>query len=163
MKFHINTKTIREIDVKYMKIDADVHYWQDSDVNKTPDIDFYLSNGKGEPTMPFAVRVKETPDDHLMSDHYRWQPVIDLEEGVITGWPEGVTAHVHYKVCDEGVYTFFDTGMNEVIKVESYVPDFIGEFGDYIIMDVSGDGKIDNFKFTSTDMENIIKNDFNYN
>lgn len=155
-------KNKKEEDVRYLKVDADVHYWEDSDVDGTPDVDLYECKGNGIPRMPFAVKVKEKPELNLYSDHWRWQPTIDVERGCIVDWPKGTTASVHYKVCDEGVYHLLDPQKNIIISVESYVPDCIGEYGDYIVMNIDEDGNIDGFSFTADDVNKIIKGDFKY-
>ena len=150
-----NIKIKKEVDVRYLKLDAGVRYWEDSEVNGTPD-------GNAIPRMPFAVKVKDKPESHINSDHYRWQPTIDVENGCIVDWPKGTTASVHYKVCDDGIYHLLDPLKNTITSVESYVPDCIGEMGDYIVMDIDEDGNIDGFNFTADDVDEIIKGDFNY-
>lgn len=157
----VKIKIEKEFDVRYLKLDAGVRYWQDADVNGEQDVDFYKSMGAGTPLMPFAVKVQEQPTDNIHSNHYRWQPTIDVEKGCIVDWPTGVTANVHYKVCDEGTYTLLDADKNEIVSVDSYVPDCIGEYGDYIIMRIDENGVISNFSFSKEDVEEIIEGDFN--
>lgn len=48
----------RLVDVRYIKVDAGVRYWQDTTVNGERDIDFCESKGVGTPKIPFAVKVK---------------------------------------------------------------------------------------------------------
>lgn len=153
-------KVEKEIDVRYLRVDAGVRYWEDSDVDGTPDVDMHESKGNAIPRMPFAVKVKDKPETNIYSDHYRWQPTIDVERGCIVGWPKGTTANVHYKVCDEGVYHLLDPMKNVIISVEGYVPDCIGEYGDYIVMDIDENGNIAEFNFTADDVEEIVKGDF---
>lgn len=155
-------KVTKEVDVRFLKVDAGVRYWEDGEVNGKSDIDLMETGGIGQPFMPFATKVKDEPEKHICSDHYRWQPVIDIENGCIVGWPKGTTAEVHYKVCDEGKYALLDADKNVIVEVESYVPDCIGEDGDYIVMSIDEDGKIANFSFGEEDVENIIESDFNY-
>ena len=59
MKATIKIK--KEIDVRYLKVDAGVRYWEDADINGTPDVDMCECNGKKAPRMPFAVKVKNKP------------------------------------------------------------------------------------------------------
>lgn len=160
MKATIKIK--KEVDVRYLKVDAGVSYWEDANINGTPDVDMYECKGNATPRMPFAVKVKDKPTTNIYSDHWRWQPTIDVERGCIVDWPKGTTAHVHYKVCDEGVYHLLDPLKNIIISVESYVPDCIGEYGDYIVMDIDEEGNIDGFRFTDDDVDKTIKGDFNY-
>lgn len=49
----------RLVDVRYIKVDAGVRYWQDTTVNGERDIDFCESKGVGTPKIPFAVKVKD--------------------------------------------------------------------------------------------------------
>lgn len=155
-----NIKTTKEVDVKYFVIDTNVFYWEDTEVNGTDDIDFGQTEGEGEPRMPGAYRIMDKPTDHLMSNHFRWSITIDVETGKVLDWPVGTTARVHYKICDEGTYALLDENKQEIIKVESYVPDCIGECGDYIILIIDENGQIANFSFTSKDVNSIIENAF---
>ncbi len=153
-------KITKEVEVRYLKVDAGVRYWQDSEVNGESDIDLFETKGEGTPRMPFAVKVKDKPTDNICSDHYRWQPTIDVDRGCIVGWPEGTTAHVHYKVCDDGVYTLLDPLKNVIATVEDYVPDCLGEWGDYIVMDIGEDGSISGFSFGEEDVLELIANSY---
>lgn len=159
-------KITKEVDVRYLKVDAGVRYWVDGWVNGKRDVDFMQTGGVGSPAMPFAVKVKGEPNSTIYSDHYRWQPLIDVEECRIVDWPKGTTAFVHYKVCDDGIYSLLDVEMKEIVKVESYVPDCLcladNGYGDYIIMEIDEDGYIEDFSFTQDDVEEIIKNDLYY-
>ena len=159
MKATIKTK--KEVDVRYLKVDAGVSYWEDTDVDGTPDVDMCECNGKKAPRMPFAVKVKNKPQSNIYSDHWRWQPTIDVEKGCIVDWPKGTTAQVHYKVCDDGTYALLDPLKNTIVSVDSYVPGCIGEWGDYIVMNIDEDGNIEDFNFTAADVEEIVKGDFN--
>lgn len=155
-------KVTKEVDVRFIQVDAGVRYWEDADVNGKKDIDLYETRGKGTPAIPFAVKVAEAPTYSIYSNHYRWRPLIDVEEGCIVDWPKGTTAQVHYKICDDGAYALLDADKNEIVRVNSYVPDCLGEDGDYIIMNINEDGKIDGFRFTEDDVEQIIESDFDY-
>ena len=111
---------------KYIEVSAGIRFWEDAIVNGVEDFD--------GSSMPLRVGDK-------------WCPTIRLEDGYIVGWPEGTTADVHYKVCDQGEY-WLTTDNGRVAKWRGdYVPDdFLchGEdgFGDYIIFEVGADGKI---------------------
>lgn len=112
-------------EVKYLKAECGVRYWEDGEVNGAEDAD-------GE-MIPF--RVKDA-----------WCPVIDLTSGVIEDWPEGTTADVHYKVCDDGKYQLLDAEKNVVREIEGYVPKIMAPggngYGDYVVMTIGPDGKI---------------------
>ena len=112
--------------VAALKVEAGVRYWEDGQVNGEPD-----ENGD---LMPFA-------------SGDLWRPVIDLVDGRIRDWPEGTTAKVHYKVYDAGIYRLLDEEGAEVAMIDGYVPEMLSPggsgYGDYIIMDIGLDGKID--------------------
>jgi len=150
MKLTIKIK--KEVDAKYLKVDAGVRYWENGTVNGVDDVD-----GE-EPKMPFAVKTGKFD--------YRWQPTIDLDNGRILNWPKGTTATTHYKVCDDGVYTLLDESMQEIKKSESYVPDILcpGEsgYGDYIIMEINEEGYISDWECNQNLLMDVIKGDFDY-
>ena len=133
----IKVQEIKEFEVKYLGISAGVRYWEDATVNGVED-----ENGDLIPL--------------VNSDGDRWEPIIELETGIILNWPKGTTADIHYKVCDDGVYTLLDEKYDLVKKIEDYVPDFLAiddsGYGDYIIMKVDGEGKINNWKADLSDL-----------
>ncbi len=113
-------------EVKYLLVKAGARYWEDSDVNGVEDTEGTL--------IPFRK-----------GDY--WCPKIDMDEGRIVDWPEGMTADIHYKVCDDGKYTLTDAEGNVIAIDKGYVPDFLSPagdpgYGDYIIMQVDGTGMI---------------------
>jgi len=125
----LTIKTMKTVDVKYLQASCGVRYWQDGEVSGVEDSDGTLipcRNGDN------------------------WEPLIDLDTGKIEGWPEGVSADVHYKVCDAGVYTLLDAERNKVAKKDGYVPDMMcpdGDgYGDYVIMTIEPDGTIEGFE-----------------
>ena len=78
-KVVVTTKS--EAEVKYLRATCGVRYWEDATVNGKEDTDGTL----------IPLRDGDT-----------WKVTIDLATGIIEGWPEGTTAKIHYKVCDEG-------------------------------------------------------------
>lgn len=146
MKATIKIK--KEIDVKYLEIDANIRYWEDADVNG-------VDEQEDNPTIPFSDKVTG-----------RWNLIVDVDSGSIVDWPTGTTASVHYKVCDEGVYTLKDKDMQPILTVESYVPDCLAisdsGYGDYMCLDIDENGKIVDWSFDEDDVESIIKGDFKY-
>lgn len=122
-------KVLKEVEVKTLVVEAGARYWEDATVDGVED---------------------ENGDLIPCRDGDYWKPIIDLETGIITNWTQGVTADIYYKVCDDGTYKLLDVDGNEVVSIDGYVPDIMcpnGEgFGDYIIMKVGENGKIDNWK-----------------
>lgn len=122
------------VQVKSLKVEADVRYWEDATVNGLSDDDGTL----------IPCRIGDA-----------WCPIIDLETGKIDGWPESTIASIHYKVCDAGRYALLDADGSEVCAKDGYVPAIMcptdNGYGDYIIMDVGPDGAILNFDGTDLD------------
>lgn len=112
-------------DVMFLKAEAGVRYWEDAEVNGQADEDGNL--------IPF--RSGDT-----------WCPLIDIDSGTVVDWPSGVTADIHYKVCDDGVYTLLNEEREPVRQIEGYVPKIMAPggdgYGDYIIMKIDGDGRV---------------------
>lgn len=114
----------------HIDVTAEVRYWEDASVNGVEDEDGTL--------IPFRRDAN-------------WCPRIRLRDGVIESWPQGMTADIHYKVCDQGTYRLSDADGRVVAKYRSdYVPDAFlchGDrgYGDYIILVVGADGKIANW------------------
>lgn len=132
----IEVTRIEKVAVKYLKVEAGVRYWEDAAINGVAD-----TEGKLTP-----CRAGDC-----------WTPVIDLETGVIENWPVGTEASIHFKVCDSGRYTLLDADRNEVKAIDGYVPRIMspGEngYGDYIIMDIDGAGKIGKWRVTLAEFE----------
>lgn len=136
MKITVKKKV--EVEVKTLHVKAEVRYWEDATVNGIQEPE------EGETKIPCRQ------DDE-------WCPVIDLETGVITNWEKGVTAEIHYKVCDCGTYSLHDARGKQVIKIEGYVPEIMypggAGYGDYIIMKVNEEGQIENWKVGLNEFE----------
>ena len=123
-------KIEKEVELKTLIVKAEVRYWEDATVNDVEDVDGTLIPCK---------------------QNNLWCPIIDIDTGVITNWTQGVTAKIHYKVCDAGSYYLQDVEGNIVLSIEdNYVPNIMcpekNGYGDYIIMNVDENGKIQNFK-----------------
>lgn len=114
-------------DVKYLEVVAEPRYWEDATVNGVED------------TKGILVPLRNGAF---------WCPIIRLEDGFIENWEAGVFASIHYKVCDQGEYWLLDEESHRRYKYKSdYVPDSLlcrdgSGFGDYIIMEINGDGFI---------------------
>lgn len=133
-----------DFEAKYLKVDAGVRYWNDARVNGVEDTD--CEEAEGAPTIPCAEYVgKQNRVPHGSS--WRWRPVIDIDSGKIINWKQGVTADIHYKVCDDGIYKVTDAEGNEIVSLEGYVPNIMCPadkgYGDYIIMHVDETGTIE--------------------
>lgn len=113
----------KEVEVKYVRVDAYLRH-----VGNTPDDDV-------------------TPDFPLLVGD-SWRAVINIESGVILGWPRGEERTLFAKVCDGGSYYLLDEEENVVAsKEEDYVPNLLipGKWGDYIDLEIDQFGKIINW------------------
>lgn len=116
---------------KYIEVSAEVRYWDDATVNGEVDAHGTL--------IPFR-------NGNL------WSPVINLADGSIVNWPQGTTAEIHYKVCDQGEYWLLNENKQRIAKWGGYyVPDeFLCHggkgYGDYIIFKADAEGKIENWR-----------------
>lgn len=132
-----------------IKCYIEVRYWCDACVNGVEDIDFCETKGNGYPLIPCAVQLFKEPTNVIYSDHWRWQPIINIEKGQITNWQQGVRASVYYKVCDGFDCLFVGLNDEVIAEYEGYVPSFMcpkeDGYGDYIIMDIDENGYIKNW------------------
>lgn len=130
----VKLKIEKEYDVATLHVRAKVRYWEDATVNETEDATGSLipcRNGEN------------------------WTPVIDVNTGKIIHWTLGVTAEIHYKVCDAGSYELRDSEDKTIITIDGYVPKTMcpgdNGYGDYIIMTVDENGVIENWNFRPED------------
>ena len=134
----IEIQRTETVEVKWLKVLADVRYWEDAAVNGVVDTDGSL------------IPCREGDS---------WAPLIELDTGIIQDWPENTIADLHYKVCDAGQYTLLDDDMKNVVTKDGYVPDVMcpdgGGYGDYIIMHIGPDGRISNW--AGGDLDDIIR------
>ena len=146
MKAKVKYKVV--VDIITISVDSYVRYWEDACVNGEPD-------DGDTPKIPCAVK----------SDNgsYYWKPVIDIETGQILNWQQGVTANVHYKVCDEFACKVVGriAGVTNLIKdYEGYVPGFMCPRmypdGDYIVMDIDENGYIKDWD--SSEVKKFVEN-----
>ena len=122
----------KEVEVRYLKAECNVRYWEDCRVNGKEDTDGDL----------IPMRSGDI-----------WEILIDLDFGIIIGWPNTVEADVHYKVVDSGKYTLLDSEKSFVSEIDGYVPGIMcpGDdgYGDYVIMKIGKDGVIQDFDFNN--------------
>lgn len=122
--------------VKALKVEAGVRYWEDATVNGVADEDGDLVPARSGDS---------------------WCPMIDIDTGVVAGWPEGTVADIHYKVCDAGSYALIGEDGDELVRKDGYVPAIMSPggdgYGDYIIMHIDGDGRIADWDADLSDFE----------
>lgn len=125
---------------KYIEVSAEVRYWEDAYLNGEEDKAGNIPLRKGN----------------------LWEPIIELSTGRVLDWPEGVTADVHYKVCDQGLYWLLDDSKQRIARWRGYyVPNkvlCVGDngYGDYIIFTIGGNGLIENWTFPDLDPDSWV-------
>lgn len=133
----VKLKIEKEFDVKYLEAKAGARYWEDATVNGIEDSDGNLIPCK---------------------DGDYWNPLINIETGVIVNWEKGKEADIHYKCCDDGEYFLLDEHKNIVKSIDGYVPSIMcpeeNGYGDYIIMKVDKNGQILNWQIDLSDFNN---------
>jgi hypothetical protein len=116
-------------EAKFLRASCGVRYWDDAQVDGVPD---------------------DAGDLIPCRNGNNWEPLIDLESGIIQNWQLGKMASIHYKVCDDGRYAILDENMTCLREIDSYVPSIMcpegNGFGDYVIMNVDVDGRIANWR-----------------
>ena len=116
---------------EYIAVNAEVRYWEDTKVNGVEDTTGTM--------IPFR-------------EGKMWKPVIRVSHGAFVDWPLGVTADIHYKVCDAGTYALLDENKQVVGTWNGcYVPNSFlchGDdgYGDYIIMKIDAEGFIHDYR-----------------
>jgi hypothetical protein len=122
---------------RFLKIEADVRYWEDARIN-------------GEES--------ETGENVPFKAGGAFCPTIDLDNGTVLDWPEGVVADFHFKVCDAGDYHLLDENKNIIASIlNNYVPSGVchgdNGYGDYIIFSVNGSGEIAKYRKSIDELE----------
>lgn len=87
------------------------------------------------PRRPFLFRSAR------IGSEWRWQPTIDVETGIVVGWPRGTVAHIYDKPADDCAVLLDRRNLNN----GGYVPAFLRpghDDDDYIVMNIDGEGKI---------------------
>ena len=126
------------MDIKKVKVKAQIRYWEDTEVNGIDDTE----NGDNIPCKQGEL----------------WCAVINVATGIIENWEIGKTAKVHYKVADCCGWELLDeNGAVIQSQDDGYVPKTLCPaergYGDYIIMNIDENGLIDKWRFDIDDFQ----------
>lgn len=101
--------------------------------------------------IPIRYGDENVPYDFPLRDGDVWQATVDVSNGKIINWPAGASGTLETKVTDSGVYSIHDSDMNEIKRINDYVPHGMvpGEYGDYIKLIIDENGVITNFNPSS--------------
>lgn len=130
MKAKVVVTQEKEVDLSRINLKSNTRYWEDFEIDG--------ERSEDGSNVPFR-------------DGSFWTPVIDIDGGRILGWPDGMTAKTHSKVCDECSFEIIDGNGNVVFRQENdYVPSFLSPtesgYGDYIILEIDQKGLIKGFE-----------------
>lgn len=122
MKASIKVK--QDVEIKFVVIDIEPRYIGDSEDDDMPS-DFPLLN----------------------DTKTQWRAKVDIDTGVIDGWPQGDARQMFVKVCDAGIYTLLGAAGNELAQLYGYVPHGVvpGQYGDYVSLTIDESGRITNW------------------
>ena len=155
MKAMVNIK--KEVELNKIIVKAGVRYWNDckySENNGQIWRDGSKENDTDEVSEDFRNNLPFVEKGNIgYGEEYYWNIVIDINSGKVENWPKDFCISTWFKVCDDGLYQILDTDGEVVwdsIKSEYYyVPTFleIGDegYGDYIYLDIDGEGNIENW------------------
>ena len=150
----ISTPNAKPVEIRYLACDIEPRYLKDSQINGKYDLDYDEQFNQGmDSRMPLMVKSKKIVTNVWGTQYttlsYHWLIIIDLDNGQVLDWTKGVKAIIHYKVCDQGRYSFLDKDLEEIIgsKDTMYVPsllDFTNDsFGDYMDFTIDENGYIE--------------------
>lgn len=108
-------------------------------------------------TKEIRERIKEWSQEsadifHHIMHELRWEPSIEVDTGRIMNWKPGVTASIHLRVVDRCFVHLhdYDNDRHWATDGEWYVPEFLypkeNGYGDFINMDIDGNGYIKDWK-----------------
>ena len=98
--------------------------------------------------LPVYYDDEDMPLEFPHRDGNRWCVEVLIDSGQILNWPEGVEHDLYMKVCDGGTYILLDADDEEAGAIrENYVPHGVvpGAYGDYVHLEIGGDGVIKNW------------------
>lgn len=93
-----------------------------------------------------------------------WCIEINYDSGKIKDWPQNFCIKTFFKVCDDGLYQIVDECDNILWDSDTsktyYVPAFLAleddGYGDYIILNINGDGVIEHWDIAKERIINIL-------
>lgn len=145
MPIQFEKKVTKTFNLKYIRAQFNIRYFEDAELNGKEDT---------EGNMP-------------LMDGSIWDIHVDVDTGRILSWPSDCTAKVHYKVCDAGTYSLLDEnyGILEIFE-GIYVPSIFYPgahgYGDYVILNINEEGKIENWKCTKNIIEGVFSREDDY-
>lgn len=105
---------------------------------------------------------EDMPNDYPHRDGETWDVTIDIATGQIRDWPKRDVAplDLYMKVCDSGSYYLLD-GDKQIASIEGdYVPRAIpGKWGDYVDFKIDANGRITNWKFDTSKLDQFFGDD----
>lgn len=141
----------RKVQAKYLYCYIQPRYWEDSDINgEEDDVNGTLfKKFFSHYLMSSEMMINLGLPERYANDFFRI--VIDLDNGCVIDWPEGISAEFGYKSCDMNVFALLDKDHNIIYETPEgeteYVigPKFMNDYEDYFVLKVNEDGTIKNW------------------
>ncbi|BDD02477.1 hypothetical protein [Persicobacter psychrovividus] len=128
MKIELEVTIKKEYDVKYLRVEAFIPFWEDARIDGSRDKEGKIPCRQGD----------------------MWKPCIEIETGRIINWEKGVSAETFYKVRDTGMYYLLDAENKVVAERGGYALACLGDsYGDYIELNIDAEGMIEGWKFVN--------------
>lgn len=159
----IERKIVEKINIKTMVCYMVPRFYEDAFMYRNAEQIEIGKNGEGIPQEIFDNFDIETSCS-IFTKYFAKEKiiklVIDVNKGIITNWPKGLDADIWWKVCDQGLYQYFDDNDHLVAEYDGYVPDELAitdeGFGDYVGMKVSKNGTIYGWDYVAHRIEKTI-------
>ena len=141
MKLEITIK--KEYDINIIKCTIGVLYWENASYYD-PETGKWIEDDEDNPTIPC-----------VMGEN--WCPTININTKQILNWTSGRKFKTYYKCCDCFYCEMLSD--NGLFQYDGYVPEGLGEDGDYVIWEIDENGYITSgFDFTQETIDDMMEN-----
>lgn len=148
----MKVKITTEVNPHILECWIGARYWEDSKFNGKYDDEYgnFVKSHFG----PDFIKHDDNIDHPAkrISEIYHFDFLylkIDLDDGTILNWPEGITANFNYKSCDQNFFRLLDKNGSVIhqSKDSEYMigPKFMNDYGDYFVPNVDEDGNIEDY------------------
>lgn len=143
MKLEITVK--KEYNINIINCIIGVRYWEDAEYYNN-ELHKWVNDDEDNPTIPC-----------IMCEN--WCPTININTKQILNWTPGCKFKTHYKCCDCFHCEMLSDNGLWLCKYKGYVPEGLGEYGDYVVWEIDENGYITSgFDFTQETVDYMIEN-----
>ena len=161
MNIKFTQKVVKTANAKYLECWIGARYLEDAEINGDRDTDAGDLLRAHLPNVFTKETAAPKPLQGYVDSNVVARILINIDNGKVDNWTEGVNASFHYKSCDINVFRLLDKDMNVIYETPNedteYVigPDFMNEYGDYFVLEVDADGSI--IDYDKDEMEYELK------